>query len=191
MGVIIGLMTERILPDNARIVPKDAQLVFKGEIFDVYQWQQKMFDGSVAIFEMLRRPDTVLVIAIDDDQIVLLDEQQPSGIIESSRLPGGRVEPDESVLEGAKRELQEETGLQFAKWSLLEVTQPAIKIEWFVYIFIATEKIDQGPTKHDAGEKIEVKRVSFVDFKQLAGKDIESLEGIDTINELLSLRESI
>jgi len=37
-----------------------AQRVFKGIIFDVYQWKQKMFDGSQGIFEMLKRPDTAL-----------------------------------------------------------------------------------------------------------------------------------
>lgn len=50
-------MTKRTLPDNAIMIPEQAGCVFHGEIFDVYQWQQEMFDGSYERFEMLRRPD--------------------------------------------------------------------------------------------------------------------------------------
>ena len=43
-------MTIRKLPKNARLVPKNAKKVFTGEIFDIYQWQQEMYDGSLSIF---------------------------------------------------------------------------------------------------------------------------------------------
>ena len=35
-------------------VPKQAKRVFKGVIFDVYQWEQEMFDGTKEIFEKLK-----------------------------------------------------------------------------------------------------------------------------------------
>jgi len=41
-----------IIPKNARLVPEEAKLVFKGIIYDVYQWEQKMFDGTFSTFEM-------------------------------------------------------------------------------------------------------------------------------------------
>ena len=134
---MIRNMNDRPLPENAHLIPENAKLVFKGMIFDVYQWEQEMFDGTYETFEMLRRPDASLIIAIDGDSIVLQDEEQPGGIIEKNRLPGGRIEPGESPLDGAKRELREEIGQEYADWALLEVTQPAIKIEWFVYVYIA------------------------------------------------------
>ena len=48
-------MTERVLPKGARLIPREAELVFRGEIYEVHQWLQKMPDGSVETFEMLRR----------------------------------------------------------------------------------------------------------------------------------------
>ena len=54
-------MTERVLPKGARLIPREAGCVFRGEIYEVHQWPQKMPDGSVKTFEMLRRPDTVMV----------------------------------------------------------------------------------------------------------------------------------
>lgn len=35
-------MTERILPANAKLIPPEAECVFQGEIYDVYQWSQKL-----------------------------------------------------------------------------------------------------------------------------------------------------
>ena len=51
-------MTERVLLKGARLIPPEADCVFRGEIYEVHQWPQKMPDGSVKTFEMLRRPDT-------------------------------------------------------------------------------------------------------------------------------------
>jgi ADP-ribose pyrophosphatase len=59
-------------------IPKEAKLVFKGVIFDVYQWQQKMFDGSFETFEMLKRPNTVEIIATQGDKILLSHQSQPN-----------------------------------------------------------------------------------------------------------------
>jgi ADP-ribose pyrophosphatase len=167
------------------MIPEEAELVFKGTIFDVYHWQQKMFDGSFATFEMLRRPDTALVIPIDGDKIIVLDEYQPGTPLQPNRLVGGRIEPDESPLDCAKRELKEETGMEFANWALLKVVQPALKLEWFVYTYVAVNKISQVATAHEVGENITVKHISFDEFKQ--GRDAKgnTLSEINSIDELL------
>ena len=63
-----------IVPENINGIPADAKRVFEGVIFDVYQWQQKMFDGSTETFEVLKRPDSVEVIAIKDGKMVVIHE---------------------------------------------------------------------------------------------------------------------
>ncbi|CAN5397244.1 hypothetical protein BH10PAT4_BH10PAT4_5320 [soil metagenome] len=178
-------MTDRQLPENAHMIPENAQLVFKGKIFDVYQWEQEMFDGSFHTFEMLRRPDTALVIPIVDDHIIVLDEEQPGKPIEYDRLVGGRVEEGESPLEAAKRELREEIGMEFSDWVLLEVKQPALKLEWFVYVYVAVKKTRQVETNHEVGEKITIKELSFDEFKQTSEGKSDILRGINTVEELL------
>ena len=153
-------MTESVLPKGARMIPREAELVFRGEIYKVYQWPQKMPDGSVKTFEMLRRPDTVMVIALDQaGDVLVIDEKQPGGIVRKNHLPVGRVGPsDESVLVAAQRELREETGCTFANWRLLDVVQMDKKIEWFTYLFLATGGVLHRAAQHlDAGEDITVK----------------------------------
>lgn len=154
-------MTERVLPKGARLIPREADCVFRGKIYGVYQWPQKMPDGSVETFEMLRRPDTVMVIALDEaGDVLVIDEEQPGGIVRKNHLPVGRVDSsDESVLAAAQCELREETGCTFADsdWGLLDVVQMEKKIEWFTYLFLATGALHRAAQHLDAGEDITVK----------------------------------
>ena len=53
-------------------IPQQAKKVFKGTIFSVYQWQQKMFDGTFQTFEMLKRAYTIEVIASAGDKIFMI-----------------------------------------------------------------------------------------------------------------------
>ena len=52
------------IPQKAKLIPKQAECKFRGELFDVYQWPQKLFDGSMSTFEMLKRDDTVVIVGI-------------------------------------------------------------------------------------------------------------------------------
>ncbi|HUD06291.1 MAG TPA: NUDIX domain-containing protein [Candidatus Saccharimonadales bacterium] len=185
-----------ILPTNAKLVPKNAKLVFKGIIYDTYQWQQKMFDDSYETFEMLRRPDTLKALAVKENKIILLEQQQPDSSDVFYDLPGGRHDVSgETELEGTKRELLEETGMTFKNWKLIDITQPFSKVELFVYVFLATDFQNQVKQSLDSGEKIKVLELSLAELKKLVGnlkarylpKDL--LEGIDSIEQLLNLPE--
>lgn len=182
-------MTDRVLPPNAVLVPKEAARVFKGQIFDVYQWKQQMFDGTFETFEMLKRPDSVVIIAVDEGRIVLLQEEQPDGTVRHDSLPKGRVDPkDATILAAAKRELLEETGMEFEDWYLLQIDQPQSKIEWFVYTYVARSKTAQHKPTHDAGEKITVELAHFERLKQTKQqfeKQIKAVVEAGTLEEFL------
>ncbi|HSW99609.1 MAG TPA: NUDIX hydrolase [Patescibacteria group bacterium] len=167
---------KKSLPSHAKIVPDNATRVFKGVIFDVYQWPLKMFDGSVATFEMLRRPDTVQIIAIKNNEIVMINDEQPDRGVELT-FPGGRTdEEDESWLASAQRELLEETGIACKNWRLIAVYQPLPKIEQFVVWFLATDPVDERPQQLDAGEKITIEPLGFDDVRaKIFAKEYPSL----------------
>jgi len=167
-------------------IPNTASCVFNGVIFDVYQWKQKMFDGSYATFEALKRPNTIQIIATTtgketkrknskedgresgrkSGKICLLQEEQPTKSVFYG-LPGGRQEKNETPLGCAKRELLEETGLVSDDWQLLKTYEPFHKLEWFVYVFAAKNCKKVAKQKLDAGEKISVSWVSFDKFISL------------------------
>lgn len=180
-------MAERTLPPHARLIPDDAACVFRGEIFDVYQWRQQLFDGSYATYEMLRRPDTVLILAIDEHgQVIVVDEEQSGGIIRKNHLPAGRVEiTDGSVLDAAQREMREETGYEFAQWDLISVSQPESKIEWFVHLFLARDIVARREPFPDPGEKITVKRTTYAAVAQGLNKHVPALASYDSLDQLV------
>lgn len=158
-------------PESRQKMPDDAALVFKGKIFDVYQWQQQMYDGTYQTFEKLKRPDTVVVFGVLGDGSILLTKQEQPGKALFIGAAGGRVEEGEDVEVAAARELLEETGYRAKEMKLWYSEQPVSKIDWAVYIFIAKglEKVDDQ--RLDAGEKITLYPVTFEEFIVTALRD--------------------
>lgn len=191
-------MKERI-PIGAKLIPAHAKKVFSGKIFDVYQWQQTMYDGSESTFEMLKRPDTVEVIAIKDGKVVVLEEEQPNSPNSYYALPGGRHDvPGESALQGAKRELLEEAGLTFKNWRLVGVIQPFFKCEWFIYFYLATDLEDEVPHQPESdGEKITVMTKTVAEIKTMLKSDkkghlpAELFDQLNTVEDILALPEFV
>jgi ADP-ribose pyrophosphatase len=165
-------------------IPPDAKCVFKGIIFDVWQWPQTMFDGSVEIFEGIRRSSTVSVFALDGNDILYCRQQQPDSKPFLS-LFGGRIDAGEAPLEAAKRELLEESGLASDDWILIHTYTSPGKIEWQNNYFVARDCRKVTEPRPDAGEKIECLRAPLAEFLTRIVAD-PAFRGKDLKQELFS-----
>ena len=157
-------MTPR--PDGHQKIPPHAKKVFAGELFDVYQWEQELFDGSTAIFEKLRRQDTVSVIATTADRKILLIEDEQPGRNAVITFPGGRLEAGEDPEVAGRRELMEETGYEAGEFVLWKAYQPVSKLDWAFYVFVARNAKKVAEPHLDAGERISMREV---DLEEVVG----------------------
>ncbi len=148
-------------PKSKQPLPDHAKKVFKGIVFDVYQWEQELFDGSKKIFEKIKRADTVSVYPVLSDGTIIVLEQQQPGTGTYIGSAGGRVDEGEDILTAAKRELLEETGYEADEWIVWHTAQPSTKVEWTIYTFIAKGLKKVAKINLDGGEKIKEKRVTL------------------------------
>lgn len=155
-------------------IPPQAKRVFEGIIFDVYHWEQELYNGKTTTFEMLKRADSVAVLAIEGDKIMMIEDEQPSRPMVLG-FPAGRRDPGETALEAAKRELLEETGYTANFWEHYITFEPSHKMEWKLPFFIAKDLINIADADPGAGERITVKWVTFDQFI-LSIKDPRFLE---------------
>lgn len=150
------------------VFPKNSKRVFKGKIFDVYQWEQELFDGSFKTFERVARKGSANILAVQNSQIMVLMQEQPGWPLYPS-LPGGQIERHEDPLTAAKREFLEETGYESGEFQLYKSQSDArSKVYFPITTFITRYSKKIQEPNLDAGEKIQVTWVNFDDFLELA-----------------------
>ncbi len=160
-----NFLEEEPIPD---IFPANAKRVFKGFLFQVYQWEQEMFDGTLKTFERIARKPSTDIIAVHNSQIMVLMQEQPGRALYPS-LPGGQIEKNEEPLVAAKREFLEETGFEASDFELYKSQNDSgSKIYFPITTFITRHCTKVQEPNLDAGEKIQVTWMNFDNFLQLA-----------------------
>jgi 8-oxo-dGTP pyrophosphatase MutT (NUDIX family) len=83
-------------------------------------------DGvRIAPYYVLSYPEWVHIVCLDANRnICLVDQYRHGAGVVVRELPGGMLEPGETPLDGAKRELREETGLSATEWTFLGAYSP-------------------------------------------------------------------
>ena len=162
-------------------VPESAQIAFEGKIFDVYQWEQKLYDGTTHTFEKIVRQDTAVIYPIlEDGRILLIKDSQPQRDTVIT-APSGRLEPGGYPEAAILRELLEETGYKPETVIPFYTHQPYEKIDWFVHVFIGKNCKKVQEPKVDPGEKIELYPVSYDELIQLVLSESIRQEGLNNL----------
>jgi ADP-ribose pyrophosphatase len=125
----------------------DSEQIFDGAVIRVRRDKIRMPDGSTADREIVDHPGAVGILAIDDDdRIVMVNQYRPALRTRLDELPAGLLDVDgEPALAAAQRELAEEASLQADDWQvLLDLhTSPGFSDE-AIRIFLARGLTDAG-----------------------------------------------
>jgi len=115
---------------------------------------------------VLRAPDWVNVIALDENRHVLLVRQWRFGIAAPTlEIPGGMIDDGESERQAAERELYEETGYRAARWRRLgEVHPNPAFLANRCFTWVATELERLGEPQGDGEEELVLERSPLVDI---------------------------
>lgn len=108
------------------------------------------------------------MFAVLDDGKILLTRQEQPGKDPFIGALGGRLDEGEDVVAAAKRELLEESGYEASELVLWDARQPASKIDWAVYTFIAKGLKKVSDQKLDAGERVDLMPVTFDELVEIA-----------------------
>lgn len=117
-------------------------------------------DGKAGIFGVVRmKAGSTIVALTDDGEVYLVREYKYAmGGVSLEAISGG-LDEKETPLDGAKRELSEELGLNAANWTDLGVLHPfTTVVDSPNYMFLA-EGLTVGAAHPDEGEELEMVKV--------------------------------
>lgn len=144
-------------PDaSLREVRLEGREVYQGSFLKVQRDRVRLPDGREAFREYIRHPGAVMVVPLLEGGRLLLERQYryPMGRV-MLEFPAGKLDPQESPLDCAIRELREETGYRAAEWAYAGVLHNAIAYsDEGIHIFFA-RGLEAGPAQLDAGEFVE------------------------------------
>ncbi len=133
------------------------ELLLKTSRFTVERREFTASDGRPITREIVVHPGAVVILPMIDPQRIVMTRNYRYTIEKDLwELPAGTIEPNESPIETAHRELQEETGYRAGTMTPLTefYTSPGVMTEKMV-AFVATG-LKHGAQHLDAGERIVV-----------------------------------
>lgn len=147
-------MSHPIRPDDTHLREEklDSEQVFRGKLLDVRRDHVRLPNGEVATREYIVHPGAVMVVPLLDDGRLVVERQYryPLGRV-MTEFPAGKIDPGESTLNCAVRELAEETGYRAAEWARAGLLNNAIAYSnegievWFARgLSVGAQGLDDG-----------------------------------------------
>ncbi len=135
----------------------NSRTVYRGRLLHVLEDEVRLSDGRIARREYVRHPGAATVVPFLDTGTVMLVRQYRYSLARHFyEIPAGKIDPGETPLQAARRELREECGYEARKWRHLTTIHPCIgysdeRIE--LYLARGLTHVGHAP---DDGELLEV-----------------------------------
>lgn len=178
-------------PSGPKIL--SSKVAYKGPVFSVTSERVTEPNGITAQRDVVRHSGSVVILAVEETTLeprVLLERQYRYAAQDRLwELPAGRIDPGETPLAGAKRELLEETGYRAREWerALFFYSSPGFLDETMT-VYMA-RGLTSGEAQPEADESIDYKLIPLSRAVEmvLSGKirDGKTIAGVLWLAEFL------
>jgi ADP-ribose pyrophosphatase len=133
----------------------DSRRVFDGHLISVRVDEVELADGRRTRREIVEHPGAVVIAAWDGERLATVRQWRHPAGAELLELPAGTLDPGETPLATAARELAEECGLAAGSWveGPRFYSAPGFCTE-LLHSFVATDLVE-APSIADADEELE------------------------------------
>ena len=146
--------------------------IFSGKVISLQVDEVELPNGKIAKREIIKHPGAVAIIAITDENKIVMVEQYRKALEQTIiEIPAGKLESGEQPDVCAKRELEEETSYECESLELLNsfYTSPGFANE-IVHVYLA-----KGLTKKE--DAAELDEDEFVNLMELTiGEALQAIE---------------
>ena len=165
-----------------------SESVYEGHFLKVRRDEIRLPNGKTAWREHVVHPGAVMIVPITDDGPLIIERQYRYPLDRVLlEFPAGKLDPDETTLHCAQRELREETGFRAREWAYAGRMHnaPAYSTE-FIEVWFARGLV-AGPQELDDGEFVEVQTIAEAALFELAASG--ELTDAKTMVGLLKLQQ--
>ncbi len=96
-----------------------SRIVHESRWLTLYEDEVVAPNGEHRTYTYIKSPPFVLVVGYDGAHFIMIHQHRYNSNELVSEFPGGSIELDETPIDAAQREFQEETGLVAERWTML------------------------------------------------------------------------
>ncbi|MFC5988038.1 NUDIX hydrolase [Marinicrinis lubricantis] len=130
----------------------EIERIYEGKVISLQKDKVTLPDGNTAFREVVKHPGAVAVLAIWQNQMVVVEQYRKALERSLIEIPAGKLDPGEQPMDAAMRELKEETGFECKELRPIcsFYTSPGFADE-IIHLFLA-EQLTQGESRLDEDE---------------------------------------
>ena len=155
--------TDRAATPNGPWLRRSRRIAYENPWITVWHDEVSRPDGSPGIYGLVHFANLAVgVVVLDEDDRVLLVGQHRYALGEQSwEIPEGGVPAGETPIDGMKRELREETGVEASEWRELVRLHLSNSVTDEAGVVYLARGLSHGTSEPEPTERIEVRWVAF------------------------------